>query len=543
MDELNLNRRQFLLGSVSLLALSAVGAGVYVKSAAAPVSGSIIGASHKLGHRLRSPQFPLPSSERRTGVVIVGGGIAGLSAAWKLKRSGFNDFLLLEMEAHTGGNSSSGSNAVSAYPWGAHYVPLLTQEANSARALFEELGIITGYQNGTPEYNEYYLCADPHERLYRFGRWQDGLVPQIGLTEDDQRQYREFFAQMEAYKQMMGNDGKRAFAIPLDKSSADETLRKLDAISMADYLREHGWNSEPLLWYIDYCCRDDFGAKLEHVSAWAGIHYFASRNGKAANNGDPQSVITWPEGNGFLADRLREAVRDHIITNALTYKLTEQDGHVTLNYLNATDETTASINASAVILATPRFVAERLLVGGTASKELEYSPWVVANITLDTMPKGTGAPLSWDNMIYGSKLLGYITATHQHLDRNPRNTVLTYYWPLTHTTPKSAREEAIARTYEEWRDIFLHELFAVHPELKGHVKQLDICLWGHGMIRPYPGFIWGATRQAMAQPSPRIFHAHSDMSGISIFEEANYQGVKAAEALMSSLKHSFTSSL
>ena len=33
-----------------------------------------------------------------TMLIIAGGGIAGLSAAWKLKKSGYDDFLLLEME-------------------------------------------------------------------------------------------------------------------------------------------------------------------------------------------------------------------------------------------------------------------------------------------------------------------------------------------------------------------------------------------------------------------------------------------------------------
>lgn len=33
---------------------------------------------------------------------------------------------------------------------------------------------------------------------------------------------------------------------------------------------------------------------LKETSAWAGIHYFASRNGRGANT-ESQDVITWPE--------------------------------------------------------------------------------------------------------------------------------------------------------------------------------------------------------------------------------------------------------
>ena len=168
---------------------------------------------------------------------------------------------------------------------------------------------------------------------------------------------------------------------------------------------------------------------------------------------------------------------------------------------------------------------------------------MVANVTLSDMPKGRGAPLAWDNMIYESPLLGYVVATHQNLNRIQNETVLTYYWPLSYLPPKQARVEAIKRTYVQWQSILLEELLRIHPELKEHVQHLDVWLWGHGMIRPTPQFIWGNDRkQALADKAP-VFYAHSDMSGISIFEEANYHGVKAAESLMALLNHPFTSSL
>ncbi len=58
-----------------------------------------------------------------------------------------------------------------------------------AQALFGELGIITGWRNGQPIYNDYFLSADPHERLLIAGHWQDGLVPQLGVTPPDQEQF------------------------------------------------------------------------------------------------------------------------------------------------------------------------------------------------------------------------------------------------------------------------------------------------------------------------------------------------------------------
>jgi hypothetical protein len=167
----------------------------------------------------------------------------------------------------------------------------------------------------------------------------------------------------------------------------------------------------------------------------------------------------------------------------------------------------------------------------------------IANITLDHMPEGRGVGLSWDNVVYDSLLLGYVNATQQITQMKPLATVLTYYWPMSDLPPAEARRKALARPLEEWQAIFLGELLKVHPELDGHVRSIDIRVWGHAMVRPVPGFIWGAERRAMLVQSPPIFTAHSDMSGNSLFEEAYTHGVTAAEAIMNHCGFPFRSVL
>src|SRR5229473_2810586 len=72
--------------------------------------GEIVGASDAIGHRIRDGVSILPSRDQwqRVGVVIVGGGVAGLSAAWRLLKAGFDDFVLLELEQAPGGTARSG---------------------------------------------------------------------------------------------------------------------------------------------------------------------------------------------------------------------------------------------------------------------------------------------------------------------------------------------------------------------------------------------------------------------------------------------------
>ena len=140
------------------------------------------GMSLSLGHRLRAGNFPAPSEIRKTGILIVGGGISGLSAAWKLANAAVDDFLVLEMESEPGGNSRAGESPLVAYPWGAHYLPLPTVESTAVRELLAELGVLRGDPTATkPTYDEHYLCATPKERVYRNGLWDEGLLPHLSL--------------------------------------------------------------------------------------------------------------------------------------------------------------------------------------------------------------------------------------------------------------------------------------------------------------------------------------------------------------------------
>ncbi|HXC71233.1 MAG TPA: FAD/NAD(P)-binding protein, partial [Pyrinomonadaceae bacterium] len=92
--------------------------------------GEIVGTSDVFGHRVRDGLRVDVPQDAWTNVplVIVGGGVAGLTAAWRLKNSGFNDFVLVELESAPGGTSRSGSNRSISFPWGAHYIPAPMKE-------------------------------------------------------------------------------------------------------------------------------------------------------------------------------------------------------------------------------------------------------------------------------------------------------------------------------------------------------------------------------------------------------------------------------
>ena len=537
------------------------------------ITGSIVGASHRVGHRLRDGVLPEPRQTREVPVVIAGAGIAGLSAGWKLAGSGFRDFAVLELEPEPGGNARWGANAVSAFPWGAHYLPTPTAESAAVRELVEEMGLIEGYaSDGEPIYDPRHLCHAPQERVFIDGAWRDGLSARdVVLADggngvrglDDQTALGGFESQLRRYRDYRDSRGRRAFALPVAAGTSDAEILVLDRISMREYFDRAGWASPRLRWYVDHCCRDDYGCTLDTTSAWAGWHYFCSR---------PATVeyLTWPEGNGRIVRHLSDRIGGRVRTGMLVHRVRPvgsgptaapalpgagagagmaggvaagagTGGSVDIDVLDTRDETAVRFRARRCIYALPRFTAPRVIDGYAPAgmEAFTYSPWMVANLTVDRLPEGA----AWDNVLHDSPSLGYVVATHQNLRMTTGRSVLTYYLPLAAANPATARAWMLERDWGDWVSLILADLGQAHPGIESTVTHADVMLLGHAMIRPVPGFVWGEARRRASAPHGPIRFAHSDMSGISLFEEAQYHGIRAAEEVMRELGHPFSSSL
>ena len=63
-------------------------------------------------------------------------------------------------------------------------------------------------------------------------------------------------------------------------------------------------------------------------------------------------------------------------------------------------------------------------------------------------------------------------------------------------------------------------------------SRIDIMRMGHAMARPSVGAIYSAERRNLATSRGRILYANSDLSGFSIFEEAQFRGVAAADKVL-----------
>ncbi len=528
------------------------------------------------GHALRDAQrWPAPDGELQTEVAILGSGAAGLSAAWQLARAGLRDFVVVD-GPESGGNAAAGRFGPLGFPRGAHYLPLPSPESAHVREMLADLGVIEQDPFGMrPRFDERVLVHAPDERVFFAGRWQDGVLPAEGIGADDAAQCARFFARIEVLKRAQGSDGRKAFAIPLALSSRDPAWTALDRTTLRQWLLDEGFTSPLLHTYADYCCRDDYGAGHGAISAWAGLHYFASRGGHAQNSADG-AVLTWPDGlHGMV--RLLTARVDHLLGTrpgaqaqgwrraGMALRVEEQRDGVTVLCASwpagngSSDASCAGplppprtwrLRARRVICAMPLHVAGRLLplgrFGFDAARHLPaHAAWLVSNFRLQGFPaEAEGVPLAWDNVVHGSRALGYVVATHQWIRQaRPAQTVFTAYCPLDAAAlgpagaaygaepgaPDAVRHWLAQASPAELMDYAVTDLRQVYGRaFWRHADRVEITARGHAMASPRPGFLGNAGTAALRAADGRILFAHADLSGLSVFEEAAWWGTRAA---------------
>jgi predicted NAD/FAD-dependent oxidoreductase len=534
-----LRRRTLLAG--------AAGAPLLGCARAVHYDGGWIGAAHERGHRLRDANAAsAPALQRRAGVIVVGAGIAGLAAARALMRAGIDDVHLFELEDTAGGNSRGHVMGGMACPRGAHYLPLPGASAVEVAELLDEFGL-RRTEHGRAVYDERHLCHSPQERLFIDGQWVEGLLPPIDALPAAERattlaQYRRFSA-------VVSEVGKRAaFSVPTARAPWSPALAELDAVRFSEWLDAQGFTAPALRWTLDYCCRDDYGAGAGFVSAWAGLHYFASRHGFHAPGNDAEerdAVLTWPEGNAWLSMRLAAPLGDRLHTGMLAERVREGRHDASVDLWNVAAQRGERWSANRIILAVPLFVAARLLETPPdalrqASAQQFHAPWLVANLQLGEplLDRGGAAP-AWDNVIYAGATLGYVDAMHQSTRAFPGPTVLSAYWALAGDTPQTLvtqRARLLDLPWSAWSDAVISEMARAHPDLRAKLRRVDLMRYGHAMSIPAPGVRGSAALRSLAQTGGRVHLAHSDLAGYSVFEEALYFGQRAGRQAARALR-------
>jgi hypothetical protein len=568
---MNGSRRRGLQALSGLTAWGAVGPAIWGLSACGreagtllppQVTGDWLGPVMARGHRWRdgpTPAHAAADQARRVHVLVVGAGVAGLSAAHHLMQAGVDDLAVIDLDDVPGGNAQGHHMAGLACPVGAHYLPMPGPEVPAVQAWLAEIGVIR-HEHGRWRADERYACHAPQERLFvpepgaasgpeglwRRGHWQDGLWPPMPPSTAAQGQWRRLADAIAQVRRDLG------FAMPTHSAPWTRGHDALDGQTFAHWLDTQGFTDPGLRWSMDYVCRDDYGAGAQRVSAWAGLHYFASRHGLNLPGGAEEAhdpVLTWPEGNGWLTQRLAAPLRERWHPGQVAHAVRDGRDGLTVHTMAAGQP--QRWLAQHVVLAVPLRLAQRLLDVPLAPLQavqphLAMAPWLVSNLLLSApLDPRPGEELSWDNVFYTDQgvaglppSLGYVNARHQSLAQPVGHSLLTHYWALGGDSP--AQELAWRRALHEqpWRhgaEAVCRDLVRVHPDLPAKLLHIDLRRHGHAMAIPQPGLRGHPGLPALMRPQGvqgRLHFAHADLSGYSVFEEAFTHGERVARAIV-----------
>jgi hypothetical protein len=491
--------------------------------------GGWVGADHARGHRLREPLPPgTTGAPRRATVLVLGGGIAGLAAARGFVRAGVDDVQLLELEDQPGGNARGHAMAGMACPLGAHYLPQPQAPAHEVVDWLHEIGLLR-QEAGRTVADERHLCHAPQERLWFEGAWHEGLLPPADPGSATLAQYRRFAAAVAKAP---------AFAIPAHRAPWTAAHEVLDSQTMAAWLDAQGLDDTQLRWYLDYACRDDYGAGLDVVSAWAGLHYFASRHGFAApGDGDEaaEPVFTWPEGNAWLVQRLAAPLAGRIHGGRVVLQRARSRHAVQVTCGAGSGFETWT--AGTVVLALPLFVATARADSSRPRPCARPPPppcmrpgWWPTCRSTSRRSTARGCPAAWDSVPYG-------WAAHWAMSTPCTRACARMPVPLCSRPTPRCRSPIARRCWtspgRHWAGAGARRTDSrCIPTCRERVQRIDLMRYGHAMAVPVPGRARSAAaRAALRGGSGRVRFAHADLAGYSVFEEAFIAGCEAARPM------------
>lgn len=504
-----MNRRGFI--QISITALIPILLGIFPRRSGPkkPYTMDVL-SNRSFGHLLRESSETKPSSEVETDYIVVGGGVAGVAAAARLKDE---KFMLFEADNRLGGSSASGSWKSTYFALGAHYE--LAYPGSFGKEVIEfllKMNVI--YFNDDSELyefvdKEYVIKLADAEQCYEGAKISADILGDAKGLDEFNKIVERFSGKMHLPTRLIAED-----------------LHYLNSVSFKDFLQSEMELSADLEQRISYQMLDDWGGTCDQVSALAGIHYYVCR----PYNEQDVELFSPPNGNSYFVQKMVGQISslDALNINQMVRSISETENGVEAEVLDR-DGTVTLVKAKGLIFAGQKHALKYILRSEKPLFENDYAPWVVLNIVCT---KGLNFD-KWQNDVLTKELnfLGFVNSGKQYTRSDDFDVLTAYYCFKKEEREKLVDIEKDPRNFADATIQLIEETTGF--EIADYVEHVTLNLLGHAMPIPKPGYL---TFDAVPQFSDRIVFAGVDTGRLPLFFEACDSGLQAAEILLKNLK-------
>ncbi len=434
----------------------------------------VTGDHFEICHQVRDGHtFAKPAVSKRYDVVIVGGGVSGLSAAYFLQS---HDFLLLEKESHWGGNATMEEYQGQPFCTGSAFDYSGTASDHLAR----EIGLSPLPIN----------CPDPTivNGKWVADTWGAGLdeLPYSASVRESFKKFR-----------------KDMLALATDKNQ-----EQFDNTPLSKYLKSYA--PEVKLWWDTYG-PSNYGAASEDTSTMVVLEELKDMAGAAEHD----TRISLPGGNATLAQKLSQILQaksaDRMLAGATIVSVDPQKTEVHVTYLEGASLHTVA--AKFVVMATPKFITSRIVSSLSddqtdAMRSFRYCPYLVINTIYDKPVYNR----AYDSWCPGTSFCDVVVADWV-MQKQPgykqKNNILTFYTPVSELHRDKLLQvpgcQKIAQNV-------LHDFQKLLPEFSPDPIEVHVYRRGHPMFLSAPG-VFTKIIPAANQPLERVVFANTDAVG------------------------------